>query len=139
MEIRRRQDRSTPSPEQTATRLVAELKGVLRQNEDAEAAIDVYKTANWIIGELEKAKEEALKLAEEDIEQRELEDLDTPKGSAGWTGPKFPQLNEEAWARALGEHPRLREIQEAYDGARSALERAQRPYEELLEPRFTIR
>lgn len=139
MEARRRQDPSSPSPEQTATRLVGELKRDLRHNEDAETAIDVYKTANWIIGQLEDVKEEALQLAEADVDQRGLRDLDTPTGSAGWTEPKVPQLNEEAWAKAMGKNPRLRQIQQAYEAARSELERAQRPYEELPESRFYIR
>jgi len=139
MEARRRYDRSPASPEQTATRLVAELKRVLRDREDAETAIDVYKTANWIIGQLEEVKEDALRLAEADVDQRGLEDLDTPTGSAGWTEPKVQQLNEEAWAKAMGKSPRLREIQREYEAARSALERARRPYEELPEPRFYIR
>jgi len=115
------------------------LKRDLRHNEDAETAIDVYKTANWIIGQLEDVKEEALQLAEADVDQRGLRDLDTPTGSAGWTEPKVPQLNEEAWAKAMGKNPRLRQIQQAYEAARSELERAQRPYEELPESRFYIR
>jgi uncharacterized protein involved in exopolysaccharide biosynthesis len=39
----------------------------------------------------------------------------------------------------MGKDPRLRELQRDYDAARSALERAQRPYEELPESRFYIR
>jgi hypothetical protein len=88
---------------------------------------------------MEEVKEEALALAQSDIDQRGLEDLDTPTGSAGWTEPKVPQLNEEAWQKAMGKDPRLMELQRDYDAARSALERAQRPYEELPESRFYIR
>jgi hypothetical protein len=139
MEAGRRHDPSSPSPEQTTTRLVGELKRVLRHNEDAETAVDVYKTANWIIDQMEEVKEEALALAQSDIDQRGLEDLDTPTGSAGWTEPKVSQLNEEAWQKAMGKDPRLRQIQRDYDAARSALERAQRPYKELPESRFYIR
>ena len=139
MEARERQGRSTPSPEQTTTRLVGELKRILRHSEDAETAIDVYKTADWIIGLLEEVKEEALSLAQADVEERGLEDLEAPAGSAGWREPNRPRLNEEAWVEAMGKDPGLRKIQQDYEAARSALERAQRPYGELPEPRFTIR
>lgn len=132
----RRIDRS---PEQTATRLVAELTGQLRQNEDAETAVDVYKTANWIIGQLEEVKAAALDLAERDIEQRGLDKLSTPTGSAGWTEPRARQLDEEAWARALAKNPQLREIEREYEAAKTALERAQEPFKELPESRFYIR
>ena len=127
------------SPEQTATRLVAQLTGQLRQNEDAETAIDVYKTANWIIGQLEGVKDAALDLAEKDVAQRGLDKLSTPTGSAGWTEPKARELDEEAWARALTRNPRLREIEAEYEAARTALERAQESFKELPEPRFYIR
>jgi hypothetical protein len=127
------------SPEQMATRLVAELTGRLRQHEDAETAIDVYRTANWIIGQLEEIKDAALDLAEKDMEQRGLDKLSTPTGSAGWTEPKAKQLDEEAWTRALAKNPRLRQIEREYETARTALERAQEPFEELPESRFYIR
>lgn len=132
----RRMDRS---PEQTATRLVADLTGQLRQNEDAETAIDVYKTANWIIGQLEDVKDAALDLAEKDVEQRGLDKLSTPTGSAGWTEPRVRQLNEEAWARALTKNPQFREIEREYEAAKTALERAQEPFKELPGSRFYIR
>lgn len=127
------------SPEQTATRLVAELTGQLRQNEDAETAIDVYKTANWIIGQLEHVKNAAVDLAEKDLEQRGLDKLSTPTGSAGWTEPKTRQLDEDAWARAMGKDPDLREIQREFEAIKATLERAQEPYTELPETRFYIR
>jgi hypothetical protein len=127
------------SPEQTATRLVAKLTGRLRQHEDAETAIDVYRTANWIIGQLEKVKDAALDLAEKDMEQRDLDKLSTPTGSAGWTEPQAKQLDEEAWTRALAKNPRLRQIEREYETAREALERAQEPFEELPASRFYIR
>jgi hypothetical protein len=127
------------SPEQTATRLVAKLTGQLRQNEDAETAIDVYRTANWIIGQLEEVKDAALNLAEKDMEQRGLDRLSTPTGSAGWTEPKARQLDEDAWTRALARNPQLRGIEREYERARTALERAQEPFKELPAPRFYIR
>jgi len=127
------------SPEQTATRLVAELTGRLRQNEDAETAVDVYRTANWIMGQLEEVKDAALDLAEKDMEQRGLDRLSTPTGSAGWTEPKAKQLDEEAWTRALAENPQLRQIKREYEAASEALERAQEPFKELPESRFYIR
>jgi oligoendopeptidase F len=111
----------------------------LRQNEDAETAIDVYKTINWIIGQLENIKHTALDLAEQDMRQRERETLSTLSGSAGWTEPKTQQLDEEDWERATSESPRLREIQREYEAAKARLESAQEPYMELPESRFYIR
>lgn len=127
------------SPEQTATQLIAQLTGQLRQNEDAETAIDAYRTANWIISQLEGVKDQALKLAEQDMEQRDLDTLRTSSGSAGWTEPKARQLNEEAWAKAIISDLDLREIQRRYEAARETLEQAQEPFTELPEPRFYIR
>ncbi len=131
--------RGEGSPEQTTTQLIAQLSTELRQNEDAETAIDVYKTINWIIGQLEDVKESALDLAERGMKRRELDTLSTPSGSAGWTEPRKQQLDEEAWERATSENPRLREIQRAYEAAKAQLEGAQEPYMELPEPRFYIR
>ncbi len=133
------QRRADSSPEQTATRLVAELTGRLRQNEDAETAIDVYKTSNWIIGQLEDVKDAALDLAEKDMEQRGRDSLSTPTGSAGWTESQTRRLDEDAWAQAVGRNPRLREIQREFEASRAALERAQEPFKELPESRFYIR
>lgn len=127
------------SPERSATRLVAQLTGDLRRHEDAETAVQVYKMANWIIGRMEEVKAAARRLAEQDMEQRGLEQLDTPTGSAGWTEPKTPQLDEEAWTRAMAKNPRLMEIQRAFEEAREALERAREPFKELPESRFYIR
>ncbi|MEA3407641.1 MAG: hypothetical protein U9R48_06130 [Chloroflexota bacterium] len=131
--------RGEGSPEQTATQLIAQLNTVLQQNEDAETAIDVYKTINWIIGQLEDVKQSALDLAERDMKCRELDTLSTPSGSAGWTEPQTQQLNEEAWERAVSENPRLREIQRTYEAARARLEGAREPYMELPESRFYVR
>jgi hypothetical protein len=139
MDAREQGRRTEQSPEQTATRLVAQLTGQLRQNEDAETAIDVYKTANWIIGQLEEVKDAALDLAEKDVAHRGLDKLSTPTGSAGWTEPKARELNEEAWVRALVRNPHLREVEREYESARAALERAQEPFKELPQPRFYIR
>jgi hypothetical protein len=139
MDAREQGRRTEQSPEQTATRLVAQLTGQLRQNEDAETAIHVYKTANWIIGLLEEVKDAALDLAEKDVAHRGLDKLSTPTGSAGWTEPKAGELSEEAWARALVRNPHLREVEREYESARVALERAQEPFKELPQPRFYIR
>jgi hypothetical protein len=129
----------TGSPQQRATRLVTDLKGELLRNEDAETAVEVYKTANWVISRMEEVKQAALDLARDDMEQRDIEKLDTPIGSAGWTEPKAPQLDETAWARAMAQNRRLREIQRAFEEAEDELERAQEPYKDLPESRFYIR
>jgi ribosomal protein L11 methylase PrmA len=125
--------------EQMAKQLMAQLNAELNQNEDAETAIDIYKTVNWIVSELEEVKEAALDLAQQDMEQRGLDTLKTPAGSAGWTEPKAKQLDEQAWMEALAKDPRLMKIQRDFDLAKAALEQAQEPFMELPEARFFIR
>lgn len=125
--------------EQFATQLINQLNNYLAHAEDAESAIAVYKTANWVISQLEAVKESALNLAEQDLEEKGLEDIRTIAGSAGWTEPKAPQLNEVAWSQALAADPELRQIQREYDRTEAVLRQAQQPYMELPKPRFFIR
>ena len=125
--------------EDTARQLINQLTEILARNEDAESAIAVYKTANWVISELESTKETGLNLAEQDMQERELSHLRTPAGSAGWTEPRARQLNEHVWLEAMARDTRLMRIQRDYDAARAALEQVQEPYMDTPEPRFFIR
>ena len=125
--------------EQTARLLVDQLKEQLSRHEDAETAVDVYKSTNWIISELEGVKSMCVNLAEQDMQQRELEHLRTPAGSAGWTEPKIRILDEAAWLNAVSRDPELRAIQREYDQAEARLGQAQDPYLQLPEERFFIR
>jgi len=125
--------------EDIARQLINQLTEILARNEDAESAIAVYKTANWIISELESTKETGLNLAEQDMQERELSHLRTPAGSAGWTEPRARQLNEQVWLEAMARDTRLMRIQRDYDAARAALEQVQEPYMDTPEPRFFIR
>lgn len=125
--------------EDTARQLINQLTEILARNEDAESAIAVYKTANWIISELESTKETGLNLAEQDMQERELSHLRTPAGSAGWTEPRARQLNEQVWLEAMARDTRLMRIQRDYDAAQAALEQVQEPYMDTPEPRFFIR
>ena len=83
-----------PISEQTGKQLIAQLTEQLTQYEEAETAISVYKTANWIISQLEEVKHSALTLAEQEMRQKGLEVLKTLLGSAGWTKPQAKHLNE---------------------------------------------
>jgi hypothetical protein len=125
--------------EEIMTELLAELRSDLAQEEDAERAVEVYKVANWIISQLEELKESALKLAEQDMQQRNLTSLKTLDGSAGWTVPRARQLHERAWKEALVSDSRLMDIQRQFDLAQAVLDKAQEPFMELPEPRFFIR
>jgi len=125
--------------EDIARQLINQLTEILARNEDAESAISVYKTANWVINELESTKNTALNLAEQDMQERELSHLRSPAGSAGWTEPRARQLNERAWLEAMARDPRLMTIQRDHDAAQAALEQVQEPYMEPPEPRFFIR
>jgi hypothetical protein len=125
--------------EEIVSELLAELRSELAQEEDAERAVEVYKMANWIISQLEELKESALKLAEQDMQQRNLTSLKTMAGSAGWTVPQARQLNERAWKEALVSDSRLMEIQRQFDLAQAVLDKAQEPFTELPESRFFIR
>jgi hypothetical protein len=128
-----------PSLNREAQQLIEQLQAELARGEDVEAAIDVYKTVNWIIDRLQEVKSEALDLAEQDMRQRDLKSLKTRVGSAGWTEPRARQLDEEAWAQVLERDPYLRQVQERYARAQAALEEAQEPFMQLPEPRFFIR
>lgn len=125
--------------EELANELVAALKSKLARAEDAEAAVSVYRTANWIISLMEEVKTAALNLAEQDMKQRNLEHLRTAAGTAGWTEPKVKQLNEQAWREAISRDAELMRIQRAWDMAAGALEQAQEPFTEVPESRFYIR
>jgi len=128
-----------PSLNREAQQLIEQLQAELARGEDVEAAIDVYRTVNWIIDRLQEVKSEALDLAEQDMRQRDLKSLKTRVGSAGWTEPRARQLDEEAWAQVLERDPYLRQVQERYARAQAALEEAQEPFMQLPEPRFFIR
>jgi hypothetical protein len=125
--------------EEIVTELLADLRSELAQEEDAERAIEVYKMANWIISQLDELKESALKLAEQDMQQRNLTSLKIMAGSAGWTVPKAKQLNERAWKEALVSDSRLMDIQRQFDLAQAVLDKAQEPFTGLPESRFFIR
>jgi hypothetical protein len=125
--------------EQVARQLINLLRSELSRHEDAETAIDVYKTANWIINELDDVKQACLNLAEQDMDQRELGHLRTRSGTAGWTEPQARQLDEQGWRRAMAGNPDLMAVQRDYDLAEARLHQAREPYMELPEPRFFIR
>ncbi len=127
------------TPEQTGNELIAQLRGQLSQHEDAGMAIAVYKTANWIISQLEEVKNSALLLAEQDMQANGQESLKTAAGSAGWTENKARVLNEPAWREAMLRDENLLQLQRTYDMTAAALEQAQEPYTELPPPRFFIR
>jgi hypothetical protein len=139
MNARNQDEKFAQSIEQEAEAMINRLAGELRRQEDAETAIDVYKTANWVIRRLEDVKDKALNLAERDMQQRDIEKLDTPVGSAGWTEPQAKELNEGAWLKAMARNPELIKIQSKLEAAQETLEMAQEPYRELPEPRFFIR
>ena len=125
--------------EQVARQLINMLRSELSRHEDAETAIDVYKTANWIINELDEVKQTCSNLAEQDMEERGLSHLRTRVGTAGWTEPQARQLDEQAWRRAMAESPDLMAVQRDFDLAEARLRQAREPYMELPEPRFFIR
>ncbi|NIR26626.1 MAG: hypothetical protein GWN77_06630 [Gammaproteobacteria bacterium] len=127
-----------PIDEQTAEQLIAELRENLARQEDAATAIAVYKQANWIISQLNEVKDAALSLAEQELQQRQLEHLRTSVGSAGWTKPQVKQLNQQKWQQALARDPELMEVQRDFDRAQAILQRAQEPFSEFPEPRFFI-
>lgn len=128
-----------PTPEAIANDVITLLQQGLAQQEDAEAAIAVYKLCNWLIGELDRVKRDALALAEQDLAAKGQAALRTPAGSAGWTEPEIKQLDETAWLHALAQNPALMERQRVFDLAQAALQQAQMPYLKLPPSRFFIR
>ncbi len=127
------------TPEQVVEHLVNLLNSRLSTSEDAETAIWTYKTANWIISEMEEVKHNAINLAEQDLHLQGKQSLKTSAGSAGWTEPKARQLDEAAWSEALARDSELLRLQREYDQAQARLEQAQEKYMRLPEPNFFIR
>lgn len=126
-------------PEVVASELVTLLQQQLTEYEEAETAIAIYKLCNWVIGQLDLIKQEALTLTEQELTARGMPALKTPIGSAGWTQPEVKQLDEAAWLAALAQDPELRGRQRAFDLAQAALQQAQTPYLKLPASRFFIR
>lgn len=126
-------------PEVAAEELVTLLQQQFAQHEDAETAIAIYKLCNWIIGQLDTVKQNALKLTEQELTAKGLSSVKTSIGSAGWTQPEVKQLDEAAWLTALAQNPALMERQRAFDLAQAALQQAQTPYLKLPGSRFFIR
>jgi hypothetical protein len=116
-----------------------ELAQILAQYEDAESAIVVYKEANLAIAGYEEVKKAALQLAEQALIDTGEAHLKTLIGSAGWTEPKKPQLDEEAWAKAMAKDHNLATVELNYRNAKRVLEDWQREYMKLPPKRFYIR
>ncbi len=125
--------------EQTVEDLINHLSGQLSAKEDVAAAIDVYKTANWIISRLDDVKQHALNLAENDLRLNNQTYLKSASGSAGWTEPKARILNEKAWEEAVRQNPQLHNLQREYEVAQALIQKAQEPYMETPEGSFFIR
>ncbi len=125
--------------EQVANHLVNMLNQQMSEYEDAETAIATYKTANWVISQLDDVKRSAVTLAQQDMLLHGKANLKTSAGSSGWTQPKARQLNERAWREALAQNPDLLRLQREYDQAQARLQQAQEQYMETPEPSFFIR
>jgi hypothetical protein len=85
---------------------------------------------------LEEVKNVCMTLAEQDMQQRDLDYLKAPAGSAGRMEPKARILDEAAWLNATSQDPELRRIQREYDQAEARLQQAQEPYMQLPDERF---
>jgi hypothetical protein len=116
-----------------------ELAQLLAQYEDASTAIAVYKEANLAIAEYEEVKKAALALAESSMVDSGEAHLNALVGSAGWTTPKTPQLDKEAWANAILEDHNLATVERNFKAAEKVLKRWQEPYMKLAARRFFIR
>jgi hypothetical protein len=119
-------------------RTVLELERKLEEAGDAETAIAVYKSADWIIDQLEVVKERARALAEEDLKERGEASVSTPVGSAAWTEPDEALLDEEAWQEALARDASLQRLVRDFEDAQAALEQARAGYRRAPERRLVV-
>jgi len=127
------------NPERLGEQLIDQLRTKMHEQEDAQSAVAAYKMANYIIRQLEEVKRTALNQAEHDLLVSKRDSIKTSAGSAGWTQPKTPVLNDTSWREAVARDPRLSEIQRNYEVAQAVLQNAQEPFMELPEPVFFIR
>lgn len=118
---------------------IIELTNILTQYEDAESAIAVYKEANLAIAEYEKIKQAALELAQHSLEETGETGLKTLVGSCGWTMPKTPQLDKEAWRQATLSDAELWNVDNEFAMAESRLKGYQQSFMVLPPKRFYIR
>lgn len=116
-----------------------ELVQKLTEYEDLETAVAVYKEANFLIAQFEDVKKAALSLAESELRSTGETGRKTAIGSCGWTQPKTPQLDKEAWAAAIGKDTDLATFQRHFDAAEKVLRKAQEPFMKLPEGRFYIK
>ena len=119
-------------------RTVLELERKLDEAGDAETAVAVYKSADWIIDQLEVVKERARALAEEDLKDRREDSVSTPVGSAVWAEPDEAPVDEEAWQEALARDASLQRLVRDFEEAQAALEKARAGYRRAPEQRLVV-
>jgi hypothetical protein len=119
-------------------RTVLELEQKLDEAVDAETAIAVYKSADWVIDQLEVVKERAQALAEEDLRERGEDSLSTPIGSAAWTEPDESPVDENAWQEALARDASLQRLVRDFEDAQGALEQARVGYRRAPQRRLIV-
>ena len=118
-----------------------ELLAKLRQYETAESAIAVYKEAAGQIKAFKEVQQAALDCARTEMESDGVLHAKFEHGSVGWTKPRTPKLDRDAWAAVLANDARLQALQDAADRAQAKLEQAQQEAGCMVlpEPRFFIR
>jgi superfamily I DNA and RNA helicase len=115
------------------------MAGKLAEYEDVNSAIAIYKTVNVAIKHLETVKKMALTQAEAIMSQNGVKYHQGMAGSAGWTKPGKPKLNELAWKEAVVQRPDLQILVNQFDSLKKQIEFAQEEYSEPGQPRFYIR
>ena len=125
-------------PELNAREPMYSLRQKLAEAQDAETAIAIYKEADEIRRQLEEIQTSARDLAQQDMQARGLESLQTPVGQAHWQQPEEPVLDQTAWAEAVAEDPALRNMQRDVELAYEELREAQAPFMRPAGPVFQI-
>lgn len=116
-----------------------DLVRILTENEDRDSAITVYKECNHIISKYEEVKAIALSLAQSSLTETGEAEYKTVTGSCGWSNPKTPKLDKEAWQVAVSEKPELNTVQAHFNQAEKLLKKAQEAFMKLPAPTFFIR
>ena len=116
-----------------------ELVVLLKQYEDVESAILVYKEASAVMKQYEPVKAMARGMVEQMLRSTGESHVTTQAGTAGWTHPKTPKLDQEAWDKAMLEVPLCQGAQNAFDNSKHNLEQLQQPYMKMPDPTFVIR
>jgi predicted DNA binding protein len=115
------------------------IKKLVHEPDDLDTFITIYKEAGRIIKAYEEVKEKARVLVKVYLERTGETSGRTAAGTFGLTRPTPTfQVNEEKWQAACAVDTKLAAIQQRFDAAQRALDKAQREFLEEVTPEPSV-